>query len=82
MTYIGEQKMIGEYLAMVVYDAMFDRGCQIDVVASEALIRHSTCDFAHAKVSIMTVKQPLAANCHLFDRFVHQQSCAVQSGRR
>lgn len=65
--------MIEEYLAMVACDAMFDRRCQIDVVASEALIRHSTCDFAHEKVSIMTVKQPLAANCHLFDRFVTSQ---------
>lgn len=49
MIHIGGQKMIGEYLAMVVYDAMFDRRCQTDVVTSEALIRHSTCDFARAK---------------------------------
>lgn len=47
--------MLGEYLVMVVYDAMFDRRCQIDVVASEALIRHSTCDLATQKVSITTV---------------------------
>ncbi|RBL67839.1 hypothetical protein C3E98_029675 [Pseudomonas sp. MWU13-2625] len=47
--HIDRQKMPGEYLEMVVYGAMFDRRCQIDVVAAEALIRHSTCDLAHAK---------------------------------
>ncbi|CAJ5423318.1 Uncharacterised protein [Burkholderia pseudomallei] len=34
--------MIGEYLAMTVYDAMFSRWCQIDVAALATLNRRFT----------------------------------------
>ena len=74
--------MIGEYLAMVVYDAMFDRRCQIDVVASEALIRHPTCDLAHVK-SIDHDRQAAPGSELSPVRLVrHSLACAVQPGRR
>lgn len=34
--------MIGEYLAVTVYDAMFSRWCQIDVAALTTLNRRLT----------------------------------------
>ncbi|KVL49664.1 hypothetical protein WT01_32250 [Burkholderia cepacia] len=68
MTHIGGQKMIGEYVAMVIYDAMFDQRCQIRLVASEALIAIPCVALVHTKVSsITTVKQCSAAIRHLFD---------------
>ncbi|WP_212139269.1 hypothetical protein [Burkholderia territorii] len=68
MTHIGRQKMIGEYLAMLIYDAIFDRWCQIRLVASDALIAIPCVALVHTKVSsITTVKQCPAAIRHLFD---------------